>query len=146
MKRYFVIAAVVFAFAATAFSQTQSDKDRKTEQELIRFMTEWGDASGRRDTATLDRILPDDLVLTQFNGRVESKTQYLEAVKNIPSNFTIKDSEQQVSIYGKTAIVRARYTLTIGEQVLNLRYTTTFLKRGGRWQPVALHSSPIIAQ
>ncbi len=60
------------------------------------------------------------------------QSQYLEASKNIPSDFTIKDSEQEVTIYGKTAIVRARYALTIGEQVLNLRYTTTFLKRGGK--------------
>ncbi len=132
MKKYFVIAALVFAFYATVLSQTQNVKDKKTDQELIWFMTEWGDASGRRDTAALDRMLPDDMVLTQFNGKVENKRQYLEASKNIPSDFTIKDSEQEVTIYGKTAIVRARYALTIGEQVLNLRYTTTFLKRGGK--------------
>jgi hypothetical protein len=112
-----------------------------TEQELIRFMTDWGNLSGRRDTAGLAQILPDDLIQTRHDGRVLTKTEYLEGLKNFPADFCITDYDQQAQIFDQTAIVRATYKLEMNGNAMHLRYTATFIKRAGKWQPIALHSS-----
>lgn len=146
MKKILVIAIIIVAVSAAAFSQTQDKASGKTTAEgrkLIQFMTDWGNASGKRDTAALDRMLPDSLILTHFDGRVQRKAEYLDAIKKMPADFTIKDYDQEVDIYDNTAIVRARYVMTMGGNEMQLRYTTTFIKRKGRWETVAFHSSPL---
>ncbi|SRR5215204_2382573 len=112
-----------------------------TEQELIRFMTDWGNLSGKRDVAALVRILSDDLIQTTFDGRVLTKTEYLEGLVNIPEDFRITDYDQTAQIFDQTAIVRAAYKLEMSAQVMNLRYTATFINRAGNWDVIALHSS-----
>ena len=149
MRRLLGVALVIAAAVSLAFSQTQNNKQSKAskiEQQLINFMTDWGDASGRRDTATINRLLPDDITLSMPNGVFLTKVQYLEGFKNIPSDFTLKYSEQQVRVYGKTAIITARYVVTAGGNAENFRYTTTFIKRQGRWQPVAFQGSRLAQQ
>lgn len=138
MKKYFVIAAVIFAFGATAFSQTNSDKDKKIEQEIIKIMDNWATVSGRRDIAATSKLLPEDFTITDCDGSVQTKAQYLEMLKNIPANFTIKDSEQKVRVFGGTAVITARYTVEARSQMLEVfRYMTVFQKQGGRWMPIA---------
>ena len=118
-------------------NETTNDAGR----ELIRFMNDWGNISGRRDTAALDRMLPDDLVLTMFDGRVLTKAEYLDGLKNIPADFTITDYDQTAQIFDHTAIVRAAYKLEMDDREMHLRYTATFIKRADNWNVVALHSS-----
>ena len=148
MKRFLVIALVIFGASSFAFSQTQNkpSKTNKVEQQLIQFMTDWGDLSGRRDTAAIDRMLPDDITLSIPDGRFLTKAQYLEGFKNIPGDFTLKDSEQQVRVFGNAAIVTARYVVTAGGNAETFRYTTTFIKRQGRWQPVAFQGTRLAQQ
>lgn len=114
-----------------------------TEQRLIQFMTDWGNISGSRDSETLAEMLPDDLVLTMADGSFLTKAQYLDGFRMIPADFTITDFDQTATIYNETAIVTARYIFAIGGNVTPMRYTTTFIKREGRWQPVAFHSCPV---
>jgi ketosteroid isomerase-like protein len=142
MKKYIVIVAVVFAFATTAFSQTNNGKDQKTEQEIIKIMSDWGAVAGQRDIAATSRFLPEDFTMTDCDGKVSSKTEYLEGMKNARNlpNFVITDSEQKVRVFGKTAVITARYTVTADDQKRLLgafRYMTVFQKQGGRWMPIA---------
>jgi hypothetical protein len=116
-----------------------------TEEELIRFMTDWGHHSGRRDTAILDAMLPDDLIQTTPDGTLLTKAQYLDGLENFPADFRITDYDQQVQIFDAAAIVRAASKLETNENVTRLRYTATFIKRGGKWNVVALHSSHLAA-
>jgi hypothetical protein len=112
-------------------------------QELIRFMTDWGNISGLRDAAVLDEMLPDDLIITMADSTVMTKAEYLDGFKNIPADFIIIDYDQQAQIFDHAAIVRARCVLEMNGSETHLRYTATFIKRGGKWDVVALHSSPL---
>jgi ketosteroid isomerase-like protein len=138
MKKYLVIFAVVFAFATTAFSQTNNGKDQKTEQQIIKIMDDWAAVSGQRDIAATRRFLPADFTITDCDGSVQTKAQYLEMLKNIPANFTIKDSEQKVRVFGNTAVITARYTVeAVGQMLEAFRYMTVFQKQNGKWMPIA---------
>lgn len=147
MKKIILIAAIIFAASSVAFSHKQSEPFEKTNAEarkLIQYMTDWANLSNKHDTAALDKMLPDDLVITFQDGEVLIKDEYIAALKKNPPDFTIADYDQKVDLYDKTAIVRARYVVTVKEVKVEFRYTVTFLKRKGRWEPVAFHSSPLV--
>ncbi len=115
-------------------------KTYATEQMLIQFMTDWGNLSGMRNTARLAELLPDDLVLTMADGAFLTKIQYLDGFKEISADFTINDFDQHAFVHHETAIVTARYKINNGLSDAILRYTATFIKREGSWQPIAFHS------
>jgi len=52
-----------------------------------------------------------------------------------------------VTVIGETAIVRGRTAATgvVNGKAMStrLRFTDVFIKRGGRWQAVASHASPL---
>lgn len=148
MKKILVIAIIVAAASTAAFSQKQQDKPfEKTNaeaQKLIQYMTDWANLSNKHDTAALERLLPDDLVLTFQDGQVQTKDEYIFALKNNPADFTITDYDQKVDLFSdKIAVIRARYVVAVKDAKAEFRYTTTFLKRKGRWEPIAFHSSPL---
>ena len=148
MKKLLIIALLTIAATTAAFSQKKTEPFEKTNadaQKLIQYMTDWANLSNKHDITALDKMLPDDLVITFQDGEVLTKDEYIAALKKNPGDFTITDYDQKADLYGKTAIVRARYVVAVGADVkVDFRYTTTFLKRKGRWEPVAFHSSPLV--
>jgi ketosteroid isomerase-like protein len=138
MKKIIVFVVFILAFASIAFSQTNNGKDQKTEQQIVKIMTEWGDVSGRRDIAATSRYLPEDFTITDCDGSVQTRSEYLEMLKSMPGGFTIKDSEQKVRVFGNTAVITARYDVTAGNQNPGaFRYMTVFQKQNGQWMPIA---------
>ena len=149
MKKLLIIAFLTIAFGTTsALSQKKQESFEKTNaeaQKVIQFMTDWANLSNKHETAALDKMLPADLVLTFQDGEVQTKDEYIAAVRNNPADFIIKDYDQKVDLFrDDLAVTRARYEVAVGDQKLEFRYTATFLKRKGRWQPIAFHSSPLV--
>ncbi|HEX8736565.1 MAG TPA: nuclear transport factor 2 family protein [Pyrinomonadaceae bacterium] len=149
MKKTIFIALLTIALGAgSAYSQKQNQPFEKTNadaQKIIQFMTDWENLSNKHDFAALDKMLPADLVITFQDGEVLIKDEYIASLKKNPDDFTIKDFDRKVDLYNNdVAIIRARYEVTAGEAKAEFRYTATFLKRKGRWEPIAFHSSPLI--
>lgn len=149
MKKLLTIALLTIAFGTTAaFSQKKNEPFEKTNaeaQKIIQFMTDWANLSNKHDAAALDKMLPADLVITFQDGEVLIKNEYIAALKNNPADFTITYYDQKVDLFDDdVAVLRARYEVAVGNQKLDFRSTTTFLKRKGRWQPIAFHSSPLV--
>jgi len=140
MKECLLVIAVVFAFVTMGFSQTQNSKDKQTEQQIIKIMDDWAVVSGQRDIAATSKLLPEDFTITDCDGSVQTKVQYLEVLKNLPGNIVIKDTEQKVRVFGNTAVITAHYTVTAEAQKQLLgafRYMTVFQKQKGKWMPIA---------
>jgi hypothetical protein len=147
MKKTIFIALLTIAVgAAAAVGQKQNQPFEKTNaaaQKVVQYMTDWMTLSNKREIAALDKMLPADLVMTFQDGEVQTKDEYIAALKKNPGDFTIRDFDRKVDLYGDdVAVIRARYDVTVGEIKAEFRYTATFLKRKGRWEPVAFHSSP----
>lgn len=116
--------------------------------EFMRMNREWADAFVKRDKATLERILADDFMSTGPTGAVANKAEYVAGVGNTDTTVEVINVEDgDVRMYGDTVIVTGRYTMKgkAGGQDIGgpHRYTTVYVKRQGRWQPVAFHSSRI---
>lgn len=103
------------------------------------------DAFVENDLVGLDRLFADGLTYTHSNGMVDTKTTYLDALRNGVFRYTAVDlQDQQSRAYGETAIVTAQARVTTeskaGELVTNLRYTAVWAPVDGTWQFVSWHS------
>jgi ketosteroid isomerase-like protein len=150
MKRIAIAVSVVVlvlpvAVQAQTLAQTKSGG---VEQELIKLENEWADAWVKRDVAFFDRIMADDYTWTSPWGDVSTKAQDLALVKSgqdVVKSWVLAD--MKVRVYGDAAVVTGRDTVKEtykGEDVSGQhRWTHTWIKRAGRWQCVAAHSSEI---
>ena len=150
MKRITIAASVVVLILAVAVqAQTLAQtKNGGVEQELIKLENDWADAWIKRDIAFFDRIMADDYTWTSPWGEVLTKAHNLALVKSgedVIKSWVLADIE--VRVYGDAAVVSGRDTIKEtykGEDVSSQnRWTHTWVKRAGRWQCVAAHSSEI---
>jgi len=150
MKRTAIaVSVVVLALAVAVQAQTPAQtKSGGVEQELIKLENEWANAWVKRDVAFFDRIIADDYTWTSPWGEVWTKAQDLALVKSgkdVIKSWVLAD--MKVRVYGDTAVVTGRNTVKEtykGEDVSGQnRWTHTWVKRAGRWQCVAAHSSEI---
>lgn len=140
MGKIFIVTAIFIAAALIASGQTNNGKDRKTEQQIIKIMDDWAVVSGQRDIAATSRLLPEDFTITDCDGTVQTKAQYLEMVKNVPGDFVIRDTGQKVRVFGEIAVMTAHYTVEgkANKRVfVTARYMCVFQKQNGRWMPIA---------
>ena len=146
MKRMAIAVSLAgLVFGAAGLAQTQT---RTAEQELIRLEKEWGDAEVKCDVAFFDRILGDEYMFPNPEGVVWTKALYMANLKS--GDLTVVSSvldEIKVNVYGDFAVCFGRSTgkaklkgMDINSQY---RFTDTWVKRDGRWQCVADHSSVI---
>lgn len=143
------IAASYLALGQPPAKQSErANQQGRVERELIKLEHEWADAVVRGDTAVLDRIEADDLIVTDTDGKVSNKAQDQADIKSGAFKVeSIKLDNMKVQAYGDTAVVTGRTTMTgqyKGKDISGqYRWTDVFVKRQGRWQVVATHASQI---
>ncbi len=145
MKQVFLIVSLVVT--AAVYAQKSADA-RKLEQEVLDVDTQRANAYINGDVATLDRIVGDDCSYVHPSGKVETKAELLAGFKAQDRKYkSIKRDDVVVRIYGNTAIVTGRNTISAEYQgktydVQN-RFTRVYVKESARWRLVAHHGSNI---
>ena len=153
MKRFvFLVGLVVVAFAVTILAQTGAKpKGETAEQELVRLENTWNDAFVKHDWAFIDHILADDHLMTDFEGTIIAKAEFLRRLKTGEETYTSVVGENiKARVYGDAAVVMGLNTEksqykgkdTSGKY----QWTDTWVKKAGRWQCVASHVSKIAAK
>lgn len=152
MKRF--LSSVLILLAAlvlVASAQTKTkDKKSRVEAELMQLERDIGEANIKRDKAFFERIEADEFIFTDSSGGVTTRAQDVASLDSPPGAFKLISyvpDEMRVHVYGDTAVVTGRVTTESrnGERTVTSqsRFTDVFVKRGGRWQIVAGHSSRI---
>ena len=89
--------------------------------------TEYQRAVKNNDAATMGRILADDFVVIEGNGRVWTKADLLESARNGKTHYEHQeDSEQTVRVWGDTAVVTAKLWASGLEDGERVDYTEWF--------------------
>ena len=123
-------------------------KSTSAEQELIKLENELLDALLKRDVASIDRLLADDFTFGTPDGTAITKDQALGSIKSGTYAVTSMTYDNlKVRVYGSTAVTSGFSTEnskfngrnTSGQYL----FTDTWIKRDGRWQCVATHSSKV---
>jgi ketosteroid isomerase-like protein len=113
------------------------------EQQLL-------DAMFASDVPALEALLADELVFITHTGVLANKHTDLDAHRSGLLQLTeLSSSEEQIRIYGTTAVVTLRLELEgtfDGEAFAgNFRYTRVWAQTAGRWQVVSAHVSQVFA-
>lgn len=109
-----------------------------------------GQANIKRDKAFFERIEAEEFIFTDSGGGITTKAEDVASLDKPAGEFKLVSydvDDMKVSVYGKTAVVTGE-TTTVSrgkdrEIISKSRFTDVFVKRGGRWQIVAGHSSRI---
>ncbi len=115
------------------------------EASLIELQNEWMSAWQRLDFARLEEILAPEFTLTSARtDQLMSRADWLRNLDQV-RNESFSYSDFRVDVFGDAAVVRSRMTQVamVGEQRWDGTFVLTdvWIRRAGRWQVVARHSS-----
>lgn len=136
---------------AAAQTKVKPTKIGKTEAQLLALDRAWADAIARGDMATIDRLFAPEFMIVSPNGDVKNKQQEINNLKPAPdvTTYYFRSEDTQVCVYKDAAVLTGRAVWKVrykGRDIdNNRRYTTTYIKRNGRWQVVAQQISGNIA-
>ena len=145
MTRLIVVGLVVAGLAVgIAGQRSGAAKDEKLLAELQQTLANaW--VSG--DRATIERIIAPDWSSTGPDGRVMDRAGVMVDVfeTRLHKIHRVEIDDVKVRVFGDAAVVTGR-THGAGEvrgsaYDVFIRFTDTFVRRGGRWQAVASHAS-----
>jgi len=120
------------------------------EQQVIATESDWVQAEVHRDAAVLERVLDDRFLVNSSTGKLSDKASVIAdalAWKMISQTIT----DRTVLVDGDTAMVfgTANFRFAIegkDDEVSAARYTTTYIKRDGRWRALALQMMALRAK
>ena len=99
------------------------------------------------DIGELEKLLHRDLKYTHSSGLVDSKDSYIRGVREkLWDYLSIKTTNMLMTVYGDTALIHCRLQIDlevkgVPRQVDSLALTV-WIKDEGRWQVLAVHSTP----
>lgn len=129
--------AVLLLISVVVVRGTQSTQEAENYIKLSE--EQWAEASMKRDTATVERILADDFVGLDPRGSFFRKAEELASVSKNEGDYVFaKGGDVDVRFYGDTAVARGSesWKKRNGEQGRYV-WTDTWIRRSGKWQIVA---------
>jgi ketosteroid isomerase-like protein len=125
--------------SGSIWSQTEND-----ESKIIALENLWNQMQLHHDAGAMEKILDADFVLTDYDGAVLSKSQFLASIRDASDQLTVEVSEDmKLHRHGDTVIV----TGATHEKGANKgkhyehrgRFTDTWIRKNGEWLCVASH-------
>jgi len=135
MKRIFAV-ILSLLFYLNCFAQSD-------DIEILKKLNhDWIYAYPSRDTATLNRIFAEDMVLINPAGRAFNKKDMLKALTSPAQEYlSAKVDTVSVRLIGNVGLVNARATVVAKADGKTSAITTCYLdvyeKRNGRWYAIA---------
>lgn len=115
-------------------------------QKIIDLDNQRMEAMAKKDIATLNALLSDDLVYTHSSARLDTKQSLIGAMESgatvytavVPSEVVAQDLGDAVVLTGV-----ARISVTSNGNAINfgVRFTDVYANKGGQWQMVAWQST-----
>ena len=133
---------------AEHFSEAPHDR-KLMEQQVLKMGQEYVKMIKNQDATAIERILADEYLYTNEEGKVKNKAEDLASYKNSDVKFELFEiSDQKVRVIGNSAAIETgtvRFKGTGKGKPFDgsERYTTTWVWRGGRWQIAADHTSTV---
>ena len=141
MLRLLTIALSIFP--ALAFGREIPIQGR-TERTVLRFERDWLRALVERDRATLDRILADDFMDSNWKGELRNKWQVLAGFSK-PLPYSQRLQDVKINLYQDVAVARGLNVISDQNRriMMRIRFTDVLLYRNGYWQAVAAQETPV---
>ncbi len=133
------VLALVFLVASLALAQEKGD-----ESKIIALENLWNQMQLNHDADAMDKMLDKDFVLTDYDGTVMSKAQFLASIRDKANQLTAEVSEDmKLHRHGDTVVVTGatheKGTFKGKPYQHKGRFTDTWIRREGSWICVASH-------
>jgi uncharacterized protein (TIGR02246 family) len=140
-----ILTAVLAALSSVAFAQTPASA---VEKEIRDIEEQLRAAAVKGDTAAFERLMADDYTSTSMSGLTRSKAEIIADWKSgAQKTESISLDNVKVRVYGDAAVLTADRTtksrLRGQDNSGRQREIRVFVKRNGRWQAVAMQTTPI---
>lgn len=152
MKKLLLVVTLVAVTPFIGFGQNVGSQSfGRTEQEVLATVREFVNATGKRDVATLERVLADGYVDADTAlGTTKSRRQFIDECKMVSemygaaANFEpLKIQNPVITVHDKIAVLtNDEITKSrVAEQSYSSQILTTFVlaKQNGQWKIVATH-------
>jgi ketosteroid isomerase-like protein len=147
MKTFSIALLALIAMSAVLFAQDKSSPSND-EIQITQLERAWNQAEARHDAAAVTNIVADTLTYIDFDGSIMNKAEYVKDVTSTAYQADhLFDEGLKVVVYGNAAVVTGVYRETGNTKGKNyvhrVRYTDTWIRRGGVWQCVASQNTLI---
>jgi ketosteroid isomerase-like protein len=138
MRRPFVLLLFLSALALPqTFAQTDGD-----ESKIIAFENLWNQMQVAHDADAMDKMLDPDFVLTDYDGSVLNKAQFLASIRDKSNQLTSEVStDMKLHRHGDTVVVIGsthEKGAAKGKPYEHYgRFTDTWIKRNSQWLCIA---------
>jgi hypothetical protein len=131
--------------AALVVASLPAEAQRSAVDDLVRVARWRFEADFKADKVALDSLLAEDLTYGRTSGVRHSKAEVLALVgAGGPFALDYSTPDSLVArVYGETGVVTGllKVKLTAQPAPYTLRFTDTWVRRGGRWQLVAFQAT-----
>jgi ketosteroid isomerase-like protein len=144
MRRPFALLLLLSALALSPiFAQTDGD-----ESKIIAFENLWNQMQVAHDADAMEKMLDPDFVLTDYDGSVLNRAQFLASIRDKSNQLTSEVStDMKLHRHGDTVVVigstHEKGTAKGKPYEHYGRFTDTWIKRNAQWLCVASQLSLI---
>jgi ketosteroid isomerase-like protein len=111
--------------------------------EILRLDNLWNDAYVRRNRAPLVDVLADDFTGLTPSGDPITKALLIDGDPGTGVVKLVSFGEQEVRVFGNTAISRGRLRLEVDDLRVDQRFLRVYARRDGIWRAVAVSVTPV---
>jgi ketosteroid isomerase-like protein len=134
-----MLKVLAFAILISSWALTQEKGD---ETKIIAFENLWNQMQINHDADAMEKMLDSDFVLTDYDGTLMSKSQFLAAIRDKSNQLAVEVSEDmKLHRHGDTVVVTGatheKGTLKGKTYQHKGRFTDTWIRQDGRWICVA---------
>jgi len=117
-------------------------KPEGDESQIIAFENLWNQIQIAHDANAMEQMLDPDFVLTDYDGSVQDRAQFLASIRDKSNQLTVEVSQDmKLHRHGDTVIVvgatHEKGTLKGKPYEHHGRFTDTWIKRDYRWLCIA---------
>ena len=137
--RYLFALLLLIIFLAPPTTSAQSEGD---ETQIIAFENLWNQMQIVHDAHAMEQMLDPDFILTDYDGSVQDRAQFLAAIRDKSNQLTVEVSQDmKLHRHGDTVVVigatHEKGTLKGKPYEHHGRFTDTWIKRDYRWLCIA---------
>ena len=136
MKLISIVTVFTLLCSFLGFGQSE---DEKAIRQILNDITT---VNKTADFTILERIFADDFIFISAQGKTFNKSERIAFVKSVPPPEFFEYSNEQVRIYGKTAIVNTEVNLIPRGKTAETHIVTIIMvKNGERWQEINVQAT-----
>jgi ketosteroid isomerase-like protein len=149
MSRSRIFVILLWLAGAASLAQTS---DQATKSKIAALEQLWNQAYKSADTKALDSILDDTIVLVNDDGSVQTKAEFLAAVKSSASQPSAQQQQVapeslNVEVYGNVAIatgvMRVKGVENGRSYTRRERFVDTWLLKRENWVCIGTNATPV---